>query len=258
MSDHNFSPCVVIPVYNHAYLVPRVLEQLAQYKLPCIMVNDGSDVDSSAYLRQLAQNEPGLILEEQFPNQGKGAAVMRGLRSAYRLGYSHAVQIDADGQHCVEDLPKLLDAARRQPHALVTGVPLYDQSVPRSRLLGRYLTHFWVWIETLSLTIKDSMCGFRVYPLSSTLALAEKVAMGNYMDFDTHVMVRLYWEGAPVISIPTAVKYPEDGISNFHLWRDNLRITWMHTRLVLGMLPRIPLLLRRNWSGYYRIHSDSR
>lgn len=252
----NCEPCIVIPVYNHAYKVPQVLQQLQPYGLPCVLVNDGSDTEATEFLRQLVARDPAVMLEEQFPNQGKGAAVMRGLRRAAAEGYTHAVQIDADGQHAVKDLPKLLDAAQTHPQALITGVPVYNDSVPRGRLIGRYVTHFWVWVETLSFNIRDSMCGYRVYPLASTIALADAVQLGTRMDFDTDIMVRAYWRGTPVLSIPTAVDYPEDGISNFQLWRDNVQISWMHTRLVCGMLPRIPLLLWRNLTGYYRLERE--
>lgn len=250
-----FAPCVVIPIYRHISTLPGVLAQLAPYDLPCILVNDG-DTDASEALRALARKHPCVIVEEHFPNRGKGVAVVRGLRRAQREGYSHALQVDADGQHDLGDVPKLLDAARRWPRALVTGVPVYDHSVPKSRLLGRYATHVWVWVETLSFVIRDSMCGFRVYPVAASLALADRVPPGARMDFDTDIMVRLYWRGVPVVSLPTAVRYPPGGISNFRLWRDNLRISWMHTRLVCGMLPRLPLLLWRNLTGYYRLDSD--
>ncbi len=257
MTKPAFAPCVVIPIFNHATTVPALLEQLSAYRLPCILINDGSDGDATECLRRLVEQQPDLVLEEQFPNQGKGAAVMRGLRKAGDLGYSHAVQVDADGQHCIEDLPRLMDAARTCPEALITGIPVYDHSVPRGRLIGRYITHFWVWVETLSLRIRDSMCGFRVYPLAGTLALIDQVALGKRMDFDTEIMVRLHWRGLKVISIASRVIYPENGTSNFRLWRDNCSISWMHTRLVLGMLPRIPLLLWRNLTGYYRLDRDT-
>ena len=256
MNRPDFAPCVVIPIFNHARTVPALLAQLAPYGLPCILINDGSDSAATEYLRRLVEERPDLMLVEQFPNQGKGAAVMRGLRKAGDLAYSHAVQVDADGQHHIEDLARLLDAARKFPEALVTGIPVYDQSVPRGRLMGRYVTHFWVWVETLSLRIKDSMCGFRVYPLAATMALLDSVSLGKRMDFDTDIMVRLYWRGLTVISIATKVVYPENGTSNFRLWRDNCYITWMHTRLVCGMLPRIPQLLWRNLTGHYRLDRD--
>jgi len=208
------------------------------------VVNDGGDAADTAFLRSL-QRTDSVILCEQFPNRGKGAAVLIGLRHAAAQGYSHCVQIDADGQHSTDDIPKLLMHAEQKPSALITGVPEYDASVPRHRLYARYITHFWVWVETLSFSIRDSMCGFRVYPLAATLALADQITLGRRMDFDTEVMVRLYWRGLEVVSVPTRVTYPRDGISNFRLWRDNRMITVMHTRLVCGMLVRLPVLLWR-------------
>lgn len=170
---------------------------------------------------------------------------MTGLRRAHELGFSHALQVDADGQHDLTDLPALLAEARQHPAALVSGRPLYDDSVPKGRLYGRYITHVWVWIETLSFAIKDSMCGFRVYPLASTCALLERVALGRRMDFDTEVMVRLHWAGVPMRFVPTRVIYPVDGRSHFRLFRDNLDISWMHTRLVCRLLWDLLLRLCR-------------
>lgn len=241
----SWQPCVVIPVYQHARYLGGVLDRLAPLALPVILVNDGNCDSESALLRELAAGRPGVYLQEQFPNQGKGAASFTGFRHARSLGFTHAVQLDADGQHKVEDIPRLLAASRERPGALVTGIPQYDASVPKHRFYARYITHFWVWVETLSFSIRDSMCGFRVYPLAETLALAERYAIGRRMDFDTDVMVRLYWRGVPVVSIPTPVTYPADGFSNFRPLRDNLLISLMHTRLVLGMLVRLPSLLWR-------------
>lgn len=241
-----YRPCVVIPVYNHARFLQPLLDRIEALALPCILVNDGSDDEDSALLKVITER-PGVHLLAQFPNQGKGTAVLRGFRYAAEQGFTHAVQIDADGQHRVEDIPILLAASQDCPAALVTGVPQYDDSVPRHRLYARYITHFWVWVETLSFSIRDSMCGFRVYPLAVTLAVARQQYFGRRMDFDTEIMVRLYWRGLGVISIPTPVIYPVDGISNFRPLRDNLLISAMHTRLVFGMLLRLPVLLWRKW-----------
>ena len=128
---------------------------------------------------------------------------------------------------------------------VVTGQPVFDTSVPKARLYGRYATHVWVWINTLSFDIRDAMCGFRVYPLAPTLRLFDDVAIGRRMDFDVEVLVRLYWRGLRVVNLPTRVTYPADGVSHFDVLRDNLRISWMHTRLFFGMLPRAPMLLWR-------------
>ncbi|MBD8222089.1 glycosyltransferase [Pantoea agglomerans] len=236
-----FSPCVVIPCYNHGAMMASVLARLAPFNLPVIVVDDGSDAATQLQLATL--HAPQLSLLRLDSNQGKGAAVIHGLRAAAARGFTHAVQLDADGQHQAEDLPLMLGEAERYPDALISGQPLYDDSIPKSRLYGRYITHFWVWIETLSLSIRDSMCGFRVYPLAATLALCDRRAIGQRMDFDTEIMVRLYWQGIRSRFIPTRVTYPASGLSHFDALYDNLRISWMHTRLFFGMLPRIPRLL---------------
>jgi hypothetical protein len=182
-------------------------------------------------------------------NGGKGAAVMSGMDAAFADGLTHALQVDADGQHSLADIPGFLDASRADPEALICGVPAYDASVPKGRLYGRYATHVWVWIETLSFAIRDSMCGFRVYPLAPAHRLINEARLGTRMDFDIEVLVRLFWRGVRIINRPTRVIYPEGGISHFRLWRDNLRISWMHTRLVFGMLVRLPVLLARKIAG---------
>jgi len=246
-----FAPCVVIPCYNHGAMMASVLARLQPFGLPCIVVDDGSDAATAQTLSRLAAQTPNLTLIRLAQNAGKGAAVIRGLHAAAQAGFSHAVQVDADGQHAIEDLPKLLAKAKQYPTALISGQPLYDDSIPRSRLYGRWVTHVWVWIETLSLQLKDSMCGFRVYPVEPTLALAARVTLGQRMDFDTEVMVRLYWQGNSSHFVPTRVTYPQDGLSHFDALKDNLRISWMHTRLFLGMLPRIPSLLFRRAAPHW-------
>ena len=247
-----FRPCVLIPCYNHGAMIASVLSRLAPFGLPCLVVDDGSDAVTRQELERLAAEQPQMTLVRLAQNAGKGAAVIRGLEECARTGYTHAVQVDADGQHAIEDIPKLLALAERHPDALISGQPIYDDSIPRSRLYGRWITHVWVWIETLSLQLKDSMCGFRVYPVSPTLRLAAREPLGKRMDFDTEVMVRLYWQGNTSVFLPTRVTYPQDGLSHFDALKDNVRISLMHTRLFFGMLPRMPGLLfrrrRQHWA----------
>jgi predicted LPLAT superfamily acyltransferase len=238
-----FAPCVLIPCYNHGAMLASVLARLAPFNLPVIVVDDGSDARTKQHIAAL--DAPQLRVLTLPHNQGKGAAVIAGLRAAAAAGFSHALQLDADGQHQVEDTPRMLAEAERYPHCLISGQPQYDASIPKSRLYGRYITHFWVWVETLSFSLKDSMCGFRVYPLAASLELCDRRAIGQRMDFDTEIMVRLYWQGTPSRFIRTRVTYPPSGVSHFDALHDNLRISWMHTRLFFGMLPRIPQLLSR-------------
>jgi len=239
----SFAPCVLIPCYNHGAMLASVLARLAPFNLPVIVVDDGSDARTKQHIAAL--DAPQLRVLTLPHNQGKGAAVIAGLRAAAAAGFSHALQLDADGQHQVEDTPRMLAEAERYPHCLISGQPQYDASIPKSRLYGRYITHFWVWVETLSFSLKDSMCGFRVYPLAASLKLCDRRAIGQRMDFDTEIMVRLYWQGTPSRFIRTRVTYPPSGLSHFDALHDNLRISWMHTRLFFGMLPRIPQLLSR-------------
>lgn len=245
-----FKPCIVVPVFDHEGAIAGTVASLAPHGLATFLVDDGSHAPCAQELDRLASEHPAwLRLVRLTPNQGKGAAVMAGFEAAAAAGFSHAVQIDADGQHDASDIPRLLDAARAHPRALVTGIPQYDASVPRSRLYGRYVTHVWVWINTLSLRIRDSMLGFRVYPLPAALQVWRTQPVGRRMDFDTEIMVRMFWDGVDVISLPTRVTYPADGVSHFDVLRDNLRISRMHARLFLGMLWRLPRLLGRKLVG---------
>lgn len=241
-----FKPWIVVPVYNHEHAIGVTVEHLLPYGVPVLLVDDGSGDSCAAALRALAERHPGPVsLLRLDQNGGKGAAVIAGMRQAAALGASHVLQIDADGQHDTADVPRFLAEAAAHPDAVINGRPLYDESVPTGRLIGRYATHVWVWINTLSLDIADSMCGFRVYPLAATLALLDREYVGRRMDFDIEVIVRLHWAGVPIRTVPTKVTYPLDGVSHFRMWRDNARISEMHTRLFFGMLWRLPHLLLR-------------
>jgi glycosyltransferase involved in cell wall biosynthesis len=239
-------PVVVIPVYDHPATIGGVTQQVRAHGLRCILVDDGSSAACARVLDALVTAHPQDVALVRLPtNQGKGAAMVAGFREAARRGHSHVLQIDADGQHECADIPLFVEQARRRPDAVIAGCPVYDASVPKGRLYGRYATHVWVWINTLSFDIRDSMCGFRLYPLASLLPLLDAARIGRRMDFDSDVIVRLHWRGVPVVNQPTRVTYPRDGISHFRLWRDNVRISAMHARLFLGMLCRSPLLLWR-------------
>lgn len=240
----NFRPCVIIPIYNHRDTIVSVVQRLVPFAMPVFIVDDGSDDATQAVLRRLTRDEPLVKHIRLAQNGGKGAAVMRGFREAHSEGFTHALQIDADGQHDLTDVKQFVEKSRARPEAVIAGRPIYDASAPASRRYGRWATHVWVWIETLSLAIGDSMCGFRFYPLVPTIALIDRTALPTRMDFDIEIIVRLFWMGVPVENVPTRVIYPEGGLSHFDLWRDNLRISCMHTRLVFGMLLRLPMILR--------------
>jgi len=241
-------PCAVIPVYNHERAVPAVVAELLAAGLPCVLVDDASSPACAAVLQQLAEHERVHLVSLAL-NQGKGGAVMAGLREAARQGFTHALQVDADGQHDLTDVRRFLEQSEAHPQALICGYPQFDVSVPKGRLYARYLTHVWVWINTLSLQIRDSMCGFRVYPLAPALALINAVKLGTRMDFDTEILVRLAWRNQPMRWLPTRVHYPADGLSHFRLVHDNALISRMHAKLFFGMLLRAPVILWRRWQA---------
>nr|WP_256435615.1 glycosyltransferase family 2 protein [Aliikangiella sp. G2MR2-5] len=238
---------MLVPVYNHARLFSSVVKKMQSLGLPIIVVNDGSDDENSRILQQLASEIENVDLVALEENQGKGGAVTEGIRHAFHRGYSHAFQVDADGQHNLEDIESFVECSRAHPDAIICGHPVYDSSVPLGRLIPRYITHFWVWVETLSFSIIDSMCGFRLYPVKPAFDLIESEYLGKRMDFDTEILVRSYWRQVPIVFKPTRVIYPEDGISHFNLLNDNWLITKMHTRLFFGMLLRLPQLLKRKF-----------
>ncbi|OEE18567.1 glycosyltransferase family 2 protein [Vibrio cyclitrophicus] len=246
LKESSYKACFLIPCFNHGATMPAVVSSLLNFKLPIIIVDDGSELATKQFLTPLADN-PNVTLVTLEQNQGKGGAVKAGIKRAQDLGFSHAIQIDADGQHDLEALPALIQASQDKPQRLISGQPVYDESVPKARLYGRYATHIWVWIETLSLSIKDSMCGFRAYPINQTRAVLSKYDVGSRMDFDIEILVRLYWEGCDIDFIETRVIYPENGVSHFDALWDNVKISWMHTRLFFGMLPRAPKLITRHF-----------
>ena len=236
--------CAIVPSYNHYTAVGAICAGLRAHGLSVFIVDDASDEPARTSIAALHAPAAGVEVIRLTENQGKGGAVAAGLRIAFERGFSNAVQIDADGQHDLRNLAALIEAAFAQPGALISGRPVFDASIPRTRFILRWLTHVWVWVETLSTSIRDSMCGFRVYPLAATLAVLDREKVGRRMDFDIEIMVRLFWRGVPVVHVPVTVIYPERNISNFRIVKDNLLITWMHTKLVFTMLLRLPSILR--------------
>lgn len=236
---------VIIPVYNHHHKLDTLFEQLSAFQLDVIMVDDGSEPESAAKIQQAAEGQNAVQLIKHSHNQGKGAAVSTGFRVAHESGYTHVIQIDADMQHDVNDIERFIQASNKAPKACVCGVPVYDESVNKGRFIARYLTHVWVWINTLSLDIQDSMCGYRCYPLSAVMDLMSHHTFGKRMDFDTDIIVRLHWGGTAIINLPTQVVYHQDVPSNFRLFKDNLAISLNHAKLFFGMLLRLPKILFR-------------
>lgn len=238
--------CLIVPIYNHEDQFQSLAEILAPYQLECYLVDDGSSPQCKAAIEKIAEQYSFLKLITLGTNRGKGAAVCKGLKFALADGYTHAIQIDSDGQHSPDDIPAFIAASERQPRAVISGFRPYDK-LPPSRRRGRRITDIWVCINTLSTAVRDSMCGFRLYPLQESVDVINTMFVGQRMDFDTDILVKLYWTGITVVHVPVSIKYDDGVPSHFALWRDNLRITRMHARHFFGMLRRLPTLIRRSY-----------
>jgi predicted LPLAT superfamily acyltransferase len=244
MTAASIRACAVIPSHNHWQAMPAIIEHLRALGLAAFVIDDGSAPTARAALAALDAPEHGVRVTHLDVNRGKGAAVLAGFGLARAAGFSHCLQVDADGQHDMTAVADMLALAQNRPDAVVAGWAVYDGSAPLGRVMGRWITHACVWIETLSFGIRDSMCGLRVYPLAAVAALIDKGAgIGEGMDFDTEIIVLLHRGGTPVVNHPVRVAYPPGNLSNFRMWRDNWRITRMHTRLLLGTLFTWPALL---------------
>jgi glycosyltransferase involved in cell wall biosynthesis len=249
------SRLVLIPSYNTGPRLVETVREARRFWAPVWVVLDGSTDGSEAALRRFAENDPSIRILALRRNQGKGAAVLHGLRAAAVQGFTHALTMDADGQHPASRIPDFMAASEAHPEAMVLGVPVFDESAPRLRVGGRKVSNWWANLETLSAGIGDSLFGFRVYPIRPLIEVMERGRWMRRFDFDPEAAVRLCWRGVRPINLPAPVRYfrPEEGgVSHFHYLRDNTLLTWMHTRLMLGFLARLPALLWRRYGGRRR------
>lgn len=233
------NPCLLIPNYDHGDEVGDVVRRLASAGLSCWIVDDGSGERTRARLQELEARHDFVHVHRRERNGGRGAALKTGYRLAARRGFTHAIQLDADGQHDASDVPRFLEQIELHPDALVLGSPVFDDSIPKGRLYGRQLSRAMVWITTLSLDVDDPLCGFRAIPLAPTIALLDAVPTGDHMEFDPELVIRLQWRGVPVRNVPTAVVYRPGGISHFDMWNDNARMSWLYTRMLLRLPARL-------------------
>jgi glycosyltransferase involved in cell wall biosynthesis len=236
----------LIPVYRHGKTAGPLAEKLAASGLPVIVVDDGNDSENKACLAEWSAKTPGLVLVSLEKNLGKGGAAAKGFEKAAELGLTHVLQIDADGQHDAGQAAFFLEESAKYPEKVICGYPEFDANAPRSRVTGRKISNFWAAVTTLSGELKDVLCGFRVYPVEPALRITRNPFFGKRMSFDAEILVRLYWKKVFPVFHPIKVIYPKDGISNFRMFRDNLHITWMFSRLFIGMLIRLPLLILIN------------
>lgn len=248
MQESSRTHLVLIPSYNTGpKLFDTVREARARWS-PVWVVVDGSTDGTGEALQQQAANDPGLRVWLLPQNQGKGAAVMHGLRAALAEGFTHVLTMDSDGQHPSDLIPAFMQASRARPDTMVLGRPVFDASAPLLRVRGRRVSNGWTQVETLFAGIGDSLYGFRVYPIAPLLRIMARQPWMRRFDFDTEAVVRLAWGGVKPINLDAPVKYlsaEEGGVSHFRYGRDNVLLTWMHTRLMVEFVLRLPALLWR-------------
>lgn len=248
MHEPSRTHLVLIPSYNTGErLFSTVAAARAQWS-PVWVVIDGSTDGTGERLQALAATDPGLRVFVLPTNQGKGAAVLHGLRQARAQGFTHALTMDSDGQHPADLIPSFMARSQARPEAMVLGKPVFDASAPLLRVRGRRISNSWTELETLFAGIGDSLYGFRVYPIAQLIAVMQGQPWMRRFDFDTEAVVRLAWRGVKPINIDAPVKYlsaEEGGVSHFNYVRDNVLLTWMHTRLMLEFGLRLPLLISR-------------
>jgi glycosyltransferase involved in cell wall biosynthesis len=246
MIDPHCSHLILIPSYNTGHKVLETIREARRYWQPVWVVIDGSTDDSSSALQALAAVDPALRVLVLPHNQGKGAAVLHGLREAATAGYSHVLTMDADGQHPAGRIPEFMAMSQVHPQAVIFGLPVFDASAPALRLHGRKLSNGLANLQTLWRGIGDALCGFRVYPIAPLRDIMERQRWMRHFDFDPEAAVRLCWRGLRPIRMAAPVKYfsvAEGGVSHFNYLRDNTLLTWMNLRLLGEFVVRLPLLL---------------
>lgn len=255
MPEPSQTHLVLIPSYNTGERLAQTVREALRVWSPVWVVVDGSTDGSDAPLDELAAQESGLRVLRQSPNQGKGAAVLHGIRTAAEAGFSCALTMDADGQHPADRIGDFMRLSAENPGAMILGKPVFGASAPALRVNGRKVSNFWAHLETLWGGIGDSLFGMRVYPIADLRAVMERNRWSRRFDFDPEVAVRLFWRGVRPVNVDTAVRYfsaEEGGVSQFRYLRDNTLLTWMHLRLMAGFLIRLPKLL---WWKAFRRHA---
>ncbi|MEO5695114.1 MAG: glycosyltransferase family 2 protein [Usitatibacter sp.] len=243
---------VLIPSYNPGAKVFETVRGAMQQWNPVWVVVDGSTDGTPEGLLKLAEEEPALRVLVLPQNVGKGSAVLHGIEAAALEGYTHALTMDSDGQHPADLIPNFMAASQANPRALVLGKPVFDSNAPVIRVQGRKLSNVWANIETFGGNIGDSLYGFRIYPIADLVAVMRAQHWMRRFDFDPEAAVRLVWRGLKAVNIDAPVKYlsaEEGGVSHFNYLRDNVLLTWMHTRLVFGFVLRLPVLVGRRIFG---------
>ena len=248
MTQVSATHVVVIPSYDTGSSVYDTVRAACAAWQPVYVVVDGSRDGTAEGLQAMAGQNPNRRVWVLTHNQGKGAAVLHGLLQARAAGFTHALTMDADGQHPAQCIAEFMRTSIERPDAMILGRPVFDASAPLLRVRGRRVSNWWTNLETLGAGVDDSLFGFRVYPIADLLAVMQRQRWMRRFDFDTEAVVRLAWRGVKPVNRDAPVRYfsvEEGGVSHFRYGRDNALLTWMHTRLMIGFVLRLPMLVWR-------------
>ncbi|MET0241993.1 MAG: DUF2062 domain-containing protein [Flavitalea sp.] len=220
--------CVLIPTYNNAGTVARVIRDVSFYTSNIIVVNDGSTDDTIAQLAGF----PFIRIHTYEKNAGKGWALRQGFKTAVANGYDYAITIDSDGQHFAKDLPVFVEDLIKNGAGIIMGARNMNQeSVPGKSTRGNKISTFWYKVET-GITLSDTQSGYRLYPVH---LLRKRKWVTRKYEFEIEVLVRAAWRGISVREVPVTVYYapPDERISHFRPFKDFTRISILNTVLVL-------------------------
>lgn len=252
--DETQAPCastthlVLMPSFNTGAMLLATVAAARRFWSPVWVVIDGSTDGSEAALLRRVERDPGLRIIHRPRNGGKGAAILDGLRAAERSGFTHALTLDADGQHPAALIPQFMAASAARLEAMILGTPVFAEDAPALRVHGRRISNGCANLETLWAGIGDSLFGFRVYPIAELRRIMEETRWMRRFDFDAEAAVKLSWAGVPAMNLSAPVRYVDraaGGVSHFRYVRDNALLTWMHARLMLGFSRRLPGLVAR-------------
>ena len=238
--------CIIIPTFNNRGTVAGVIERALRQCPDVIVVNDGSNDGTEQVLAGV-----GVKVLTHSRNMGKGAALKTGLRYAAANGFTHAVTIDADGQHFPEDIPVLLEASDRNPGDIIVGCRnLTSENMPRRNTFANRFSNFWLRLQTAQ-CLDDTQSGFRIYPLHSVYGLG---LLTSRYEAELELMVYAAWHGVRLRGVPVRVLYQPEGerVSHFRPFWDFMRITVLNTVLCFGALfVGIPLAIGRTVKGWF-------
>ena len=239
---------ILMPAYNPGPILEETVRKVTKIWDHLWVIVDGSTDGSEALLQGIEDDAPGFRLIVREKNQGKGTAILHGAEMAVREGFTHALVMDCDGQHPCDSIRQMMDVSKQAQEAMILGQPVFGPDAPKERLLGRQISIGLAWFEVMGPWVGDPLFGFRVYPLKPLLKVLAKQGRGRGYNFDHEAVVRLYWAGTPARKIPAPCRYPDPfdgGVTHYRYLRDNLRLAWLHLRLLPGWFLRLPRLLRK-------------